>query len=168
MKKNKVTYEKTQDVYGKMQSLYEEIEEMSKCVYENNKVENPIKVSVKDYSNWYSNKIKEYVNLIDEAENRVGVKSVCEKGCCECCKQAIYINPVEYRIISKYIEGLASSKKERLKRQVRSALGVLKKEIPLTFLECSQEEQNHINAVFLVVIYVARFWQRIILVRFMI
>ncbi|MBR5566152.1 MAG: hypothetical protein IKW08_08335 [Roseburia sp.] len=37
------------------------------------------KDSKKDFSRWYSKRIKEYENIINMVEQNVGTKSVCEK-----------------------------------------------------------------------------------------
>lgn len=37
------------------------------------------KKSVKELSDWYSKRVKEYEGIIDEAEQKVGLQSVCEK-----------------------------------------------------------------------------------------
>lgn len=45
-------------------------------------------------------------------------QKVCvKKGCSACCKQAIYINPADYRIIKTYTEQLSYDEKERLKNR---------------------------------------------------
>lgn len=133
----------------KMKDLYEEIHKMANNINERTESEISGKMSVKEYSKWYSGKIKEYENIIDEAELKVGLKNVCGKGCYSCCKQAIYINPAEYNIIAKYVEQLGYSKKEQLKKQVVEAIETLKKvDIPMKTVDGSQAEQDRINNLF--------------------
>lgn len=100
-----------------------------------NKIE---KISVKEFTKWYSSKLKTYEEIINEAENNIGLKCVCKKGCSACCMQAIHINPAEYAIIKKYVEQLGYTEKENLKKNVREALEKLKNiDIPMKVVDGS-------------------------------
>lgn len=144
-----LNYFKAVSISVKMQKLYKRINEKA-AIMDTENGENKIeKISVKEFTKWYSSKLQTYEEIINEAENNIGLKCVCEKGCSACCMQAIYINPAEYAIIKKYVEQLGYTEKENLKKNVREALEKLKKiDISMKVVDGSQEEQDRVNQLF--------------------
>ena len=144
-----LNYFKAVSISVKMQKLYKRINEKAAIMDTENGESKIEKISVKEFTKWYSSKLKTYEEIINEAENNIGLKCVCEKGCSACCMQAIYINPAEYAIIKKYVEQLGYTEKENLKKNVREALEKLKNiDIPMKVVDGSQEEQDRVNQLF--------------------
>lgn len=146
---NIFNYLKTVSIAVKMKKLHKRINQKATIMEMGNR-ENEIElISVKEFTKWCKSKIKEYEEIINEAEELVGLKCVCAKGCSACCMQAIYINPAEYAIIKKYIEQLGYTEKEELRRKTREALEKIKKiDIPMIVVDGSQKEQDRINQLF--------------------
>ena len=109
-----------------MGELYQYINAVSIDMERRNKTEVVEKVTVKEFSKWYSERIKEYENIINEVEQKIGLESVCKKGCSGCCKQDIYINLAEYYIVAKYVEQLGYSKKRTIKETSSRSFGHIK------------------------------------------
>lgn len=98
-----LNYFKAVSISVKMQKLYKRINEKAAIMDTENGESKIEKISVKEFTKWYSSKLKTYEEIINEAENNIGLKCVCEKGCSACCMQAIYINPAEYAIIKNML-----------------------------------------------------------------
>lgn len=140
---------KKSSITAKMKNMLQYIYDIAVDMDKRNESEVVEKKSVKELSDWYSKRVKEYEKIIDEAEQKAGLRSVCEKGCGACCNQAIYINPAEYKIIEKYIEQLGYTEKAELKKQVREALDILEQvDIPMKVVDGDQKEQDRINKLF--------------------
>jgi len=66
-------------------------------------------------SKWLSKEIIEIDKCIDNLEERHGLKSVCKKGCAECCKQCIVVISSECPAIEAYINNMDINAKNALK-----------------------------------------------------
>lgn len=108
---------------------------------------------------WLTKEIEEIDNCIDSLETKHGLKSVCQKGCSECCKQLIVLTQPECVAIEAYINNLDYETREYLKTKTRETclllekndinLGLIKLQNPrnanLDFQKTVQEKYFNLN-----------------------
>lgn len=68
-------------------------------------------------SKWIEKEIEEVDEQINNLEKKHNLKSVCKKGCCECCKQCIVVISSECPAIETHIRRMDSETQMMLKRK---------------------------------------------------
>lgn len=76
-------------------------------------------------SKWISKEINEIDSCIDNLEEKHGFKSVCKKGCAECCKQCIVVFSSECTGIEIYINNMDDKMKNTIKIKTQELCDVL-------------------------------------------
>lgn len=106
--------------------------------------------NIKVFSLWYKNEIDWLSVEMDIYEDKMNLKNTCRKGCSECCKQLILINPTEYENIKYNIKLLKKDQKAEIREKAKEICNIIKDSgIPMKFSKIlTPEEQADINRTY--------------------
>lgn len=110
----------------KMDKLWQVASEEVAIAMEQGEVKGPEQTSRIGLAKWFSQAIERANEAIDQAEDKVGLKCVCGKGCDACCRQAIQVLPTEAKAISAVIDRFSPEEKKKLKEKIDHWLAAIK------------------------------------------
>lgn len=102
----------------KMDELWQTALEEVAATASRKEVKGPMDTSRTGLAKWFKAEIEKANKAIDEAEEKVGLRCVCDKGCDACCKQAIQVLPTEAKAISAVINRFSPEEKKKLREKV--------------------------------------------------
>ena len=88
----------------------------------------------------YESMLEVHDEVIDRIEDDCNIKSCCNKGCVECCYQAIYVNNLEANIILDAIDKLDDYQRELIRnKSLENMIIIQENSISLQLLETDDE-----------------------------